>query len=90
MSASCQLDLDNEIKKNDETRKDVHFEALKPNYDWRQHAHDMVIGHNAPHNSVPGNLTGRIQTQKNPLPQKFSQPQNTTTHFSPDNTLPKV
>ena len=44
MSASSRLDLDNELNRIDETRNDVDFEdgdfpALKPNYDWREHAH---------------------------------------------------
>ena len=47
----------------------------------------MVTGHNAPHNSAPEYLTGRIQTQNDLVEQTFTQPQNLTTHFSPDNTL---
>ena len=50
----------------------------------------MVTGHNAPHNSVPEYLTVRIQTQSNPLPPQFNQPQNITTHISSNKTLPMV
>ena len=44
MTASSRLDLDNELNRNDETRNAVDFQdgdfpALKPNYDWRAHAH---------------------------------------------------
>ena len=44
MSASSQLDLDNELNRKDETRNDVDFEdgdfpALKSNYGRREHAH---------------------------------------------------
>ena len=93
----CQsrLDLDIELIRNGATRNDVDFEdgyfpALKHNYDRRKHAHHMVTGQSAPHNSVPEYLTGRIQIQNNPMPQEFTQPQKTTTHFSPNNTLPIV
>ena len=48
MSASSQLDLDNELNRNDETRNDVDFEdgdflVLKPNYDRRVHAHHSEL-----------------------------------------------
>ena len=44
MLASSRLDLDNELNRKDETRIDVDsedgdFPALKPNYEWREHAH---------------------------------------------------
>ena len=44
MSDSCLFDLDNELNRNDETLNDVDFEeggflALKPNFNWREHAH---------------------------------------------------
>ena len=86
-SALSRLDLDNEFDRNDETRNDEHFEdgdypALKPNYDQRAHAHHLLTGHNAPHNSVPEHLTGRVQTHCNPLSQQFFQPQIMTTRFN--------
>ena len=69
MSASNWFDLHNELGRNDENRNDEDFgdgdfPSLKLNFDPREHAHHMVTGHNAPHNSVPKYLTGRIQTQK--------------------------
>ena len=53
MSASSRLDLDNELNRNDEIRNDVDFEdgdfpGLKPNHDWREHAHHKHLGQN-PH-----------------------------------------
>ena len=77
MSASNWLDLDNDLNRNDETRNDVDFEdgyfpALKPNYERIELAHHIVTGHNAPQSSLPENLTGRIRTQKNPLPQQYT------------------
>ena len=44
VSASSQLDLNNQLNRNYETRNDVDFEdcdfpALKPNYNWREYAH---------------------------------------------------
>ena len=50
--------------------------------------HHVVTGYNAPHNSFPEYLTGRIQTQNDPLSQQFSQQENMANHISPDNTLP--
>ena len=78
MLASSRLDLHNELNWNDDTRMDVNFEdgdfpALKFNYERRVYAHHMVTGHNAPHKNVPENLTGRFQTQNNPLPQQYTQ-----------------
>ena len=86
MSASSLLDLDNELNRNDESRNDVDIEdddvpAIKHNRDRTEQAHYLVTGHNAQHNKVPESLTGQIQTQNNPIPQQFTQPQNMTTHF---------
>ena len=93
--ASSLLDLYAELNRNDqicniEGFKDGDVPALGPKFDRRAHAHHMVTGHNAPHNSVPEYLTCQIQTQTNRSPHYFTQPQNMTTHFSPNNTLPKV
>ena len=95
ISASSRLDIDNELNRNDETRKDVDLEdadfpALKPNSDRGEHARHMVKGHNTPDISVPKYLKGRIQTQNKPLPHQFTQPQNMTTLFSPHNALSMV
>ena len=79
----------------DETRnidisEEGSFPATRLKYDRRAHAHHMVIGHNAPHSSVPEYLTIRIQTQKHPLPPQFNQSHNITTHISSNKTLPMV
>ena len=89
------MDLQKELNRKDDTCNDVDFEdgdfpALQSDYDRRQHAHHMVTGLNAQHKSVPDYSTGRIHTQNNLFPQHFTQAQNTTTYFSPDNTLLKV
>ena len=94
-SASNRLDLDIEQDEIDETRdidnyEDDDFPAARLNYDRWAHTHHMATGYNAPHNSVPECLTGRIRTRDNPLPQQFTQPQNMTTHISPNNTLQMV
>ena len=93
MSVYSRLDLnttENRIVEtsNEEDFEDGHFPASRPSYDRRIHTHHMVTGHKAPHNSIPEYLTGRIQTQYDPLSQEFTQPQNMATHISPDNTLP--
>ena len=105
MLASIRLDLDTNQDSKDKTRNEENFEDgdfqdLRPDYDWRTqahhmeplmgcHAHHMVTGYNAPHNSVPKFLTGG-QSQNDPLPRQLTQPQTIATHISPDNTLPMI
>ena len=65
MSTSSRLGLDVELNRYDETHNNGDFEdgdfpALRPKYDRGAYAHHMVTGHNAPHNSVPEHLKGRI------------------------------
>ena len=93
MSGSSRLNLDNQLYRNDETRNNEDFEdgdfaALKPNYGRRAGAHHSVTRHEAPHNSVPEFLTGRIKTQNNQLPHHFTPSQNIATIILPDNNLP--
>ena len=81
-----------------ETRNEENFEdgdvpLIRPSCDRKTQAHltvtennttkhNMVTGHNDPNNGIPDYLTGRIRTQKNPLPQRVTQPQNILTNFS--------
>ena len=68
--------------------EDGDFPALRPNYDRRSDAHHTVTGHNTPPKSLPDFVTASL-TQHNSLPQQNTQPQNTATYISHDNTLPK-
>ena len=73
-----------------EISEDGDFLALKANYDGQAYAHHMLTGNNAPQNCVPEFLKGRDLTHNNPLPEQNTQPQNLTTHFSPNSTFPMV
>ena len=91
---SSRLDINIEQVEIDETRdfdtsKDSNFPATRFIYDRRANAHHIVTVHNAPQHSSPVFLTG-CSTQKKPLSQQFTQPQNLTAQISPDNTLPMV
>ena len=93
-SASSRLALNIDQDRIDETRdieffEDGHFLPIRPNYKRQSRNRHMLTGHNAPRKNISDFLT-RYSTQNKPLSQQFTQPQNITTHISPNTTLPVV
>ena len=90
MSVCGRLDLIIDLKRKNETLKFENFEddeypVLKSTYEQRAHAHYIVIGHNAPQNSIPEFLTAEIPTQKKLLPAIHSTAKFGNTHFTGQN-----